>query len=172
MAERPTPALIKFVRRALRREPGLSFEQLLEHWRLQRGGAVEGDTALLRVVYDEEVVASRERRPAVRQPNHDRIVLLTVVGWFAAHLLLLAILGMPSYLECRGTPQPPRSLFLGCGVRLGLTALGIGGVQVPYGLIAGLSLRQPRPAVAQGILIGTGAVALLFTVLCFGAAGA
>jgi hypothetical protein len=104
-------------------------------------------------------------RARTRDPKHDQTVLLAIAGWFAAHVLLLALLGGPAYVQCQGSPA-----FPGCGAGLGLTALSIGWVQLVYGLPVAFIVRGKRSAVAQGIFIGTGVVSGLFTVLCFGSA--
>jgi hypothetical protein len=173
MAE-PQPALIKFVRRAVRREPGLTFEQVLERWRVQTGTAAEDDAELLRTVYneevqyDQEVHAIRVDPPRPREANYSRVVLIALAAWIAAHLALLAALGLPAYAACRAGETTSGSL--GCGINLGLTALAIGWLQPVYGVVIALVVRPRRTAVAQGIFIGIGVVTLLFTVLCFGGA--
>jgi hypothetical protein len=168
MAEARAPALIKFVRRAMRREPGLTFEQLLERWRLQAGAAAEDDAELLRTVYDEEAQGIRVD-PRPREANYSRVVLIALAAWIAVHLALLAALGLPAYAACRAGETSSGSLT-SCGINLGLTALAIGWIQPFYGVVIGLIVRPRRTAVAQGIFIGLGVVTMLFTVLCFGGA--
>jgi hypothetical protein len=104
-----------------------------------------------------------------REPRYDRIVVLTIAAWMVAHLLLWAVLGLPDFFRCvNGATGPYRS---GCGMALGLTSLLIGGVQLVYGLLVGLGIREWRRPIGEGILIATAVVALLHTVLCFGVAG-
>jgi hypothetical protein len=84
--------------------------------------------------------------------------------WIAAHLVLLGVVGVPGYLDCR---MPARE---GCGSTVSIIALVIGWGQLVYGLIAaGIVALVKRTAVAQGILIGTTVVTFLFTAVCFGA---
>jgi hypothetical protein len=105
-----------------------------------------------------------------RASDHSRVVVTTFVIWTALHVLLLLGLGLPGYLDCRGQPDSTRNVFGGCGISLGLVALGIGWIQLLYGGLATLVLFIRRNmAVGQGVLIGAAAVTLLFTALCFGA---
>jgi hypothetical protein len=158
-----SPALVKFVRRALRREPDVSFDRLLERWRVQH--PQQDDEDLLRQVYDEEVAARGEARHA-RDPNYNRTVLVTAIAWVLANAALAVLVGLPGYLQCR--QRPPVGGFGGCGMNLGLVFLAVGGVQVVYGAIGGVvAARFSQPA-AQGVLIGIAAVFLLFGALCFG----
>jgi hypothetical protein len=90
-------------------------------------------------------------------------VLLSLGGWMAAHLLLLAAIALPAYQACLRAQQS-------CGTELGLTALAIGWIQPFYGIVIALILRRRQRAVAQGILTALGVTTLLFTVLCFGGA--
>jgi len=172
-----SPALVKFVRRAIRREPGLTLEQLEQRWRAQRaqraqpGEFVEVDAERLRTVYAEE--AQRARQPDAarpRSPTHGRTVLLTVGAWIAAHLVLLAALALPAYLACQRAPPASSLLGSGCGLPLGLTALAIGWLQPVYGVIIAFVIGGRRTAIAQGLFIAVGATTLLFTVVCFGGA--
>ena len=106
-----------------------------------------------------------EARERTRDPKHDQSVVLAIAAWFGAHVVVLALVGGLAYVQCQGS-----TVFPGCGAGLGLTALSIGWVQLVYGLPVAFIVRAKRPAVAQGIFIGTGVVSGLFTVVCFGSA--
>jgi hypothetical protein len=160
MAE-ASPALLKFVRRALRREPALSFEQVLERWSATPTARAD-DAEAVRQVYDEEIARAAERQQQTPDPRHGRKVLITAGVWVAAHLAILAAFDVPMYATCSGSE---------CGLGLALTALAIGWVQLIYGVIVGAVLSRSRPAISQGVFIGTGAVTLGFTFLCFGLLG-
>ena len=170
MAERESPALVKFVRRALRNAPGLTFEQLAERWNAQPGRAVEGNVESLRAVYDREVQVWRNPVARPRDPNHTRNVLLALALWMAAHLLLLAAIGLPAYQTCQRGPPNSTEFLGGCGMALGLTALAVGWLQPVYGVVIALIALRLNTAIAQGIFIAIGITALLFTALCFGGA--
>jgi hypothetical protein len=105
-----------------------------------------------------------ERGQGTREPRYDRIVVWTIVAWTVAHLLLWAALGLPDYFRCLNAP-PTR---YGCGWALLLPTLVFGYAQILYGLAVGLLIRKWRPPMGQGILIATGVVALLTTLMCFG----
>ena len=159
-----SPRLIKFVRRALRREPGISFEQLLERWRVQHPEPDDED--LLRRTYDKEQGTSPGAIGRDRDPNHNRTVLLTVVAWVLANTALALLIGLPGYIQC--TPRTGSGLF-SCGLNLGIVFLAVGAGQVVYGAMAAVVASRFGKAVTQGLLIGMGAVFLLFGAVCFGA---
>ena len=170
------PALLKFVRRSIRRNPAISFEELLDGWRARRGRPIdEIEATSLRDVYEEEAAALREQRlhsPAARHTQvagSGQIVWLTALAWIAAHLVLSGILALPGYYACRaGTSYGNSAMY--CALPFGLTVLAIGGVQLLYGLVLGFILLAANPrarALAPGIFIGTSVVATLNTVLCF-----
>jgi hypothetical protein len=162
MAERAaSPRLIKFVRRALRAEPRPEFEEVLGRWRAQPRSTE--DAELVRTVYTEELAVLS----APAEPPQTRVVLITVAVWIVAHIGLALGIGLPAYVSCRATGAT--GTFLGCGASLGLTFVGVGSVQLVYGLIAAVIAVRFRRAVAQGILIGMGTVLVLFTIVCFGA---
>jgi hypothetical protein len=169
MAEPRPPALVKFVRRARQREPQLTFEQLLERWRAQPGQVIEVDAELVRTVYDEDVQGIRPGPPP-REAHHSRVVIVSLAAWIGVHVVLLAAIGWPAYSQCRATEATPSTSFTSCGLTLGLTSLAIGWIQPWYGVAIGLVMYRRRPAIAQGIFIGLGIVAMLFTVVCFGGA--
>jgi hypothetical protein len=160
-----SPTLVKFVRRALRREPNVSFEQLLERWRLEHPD--QQDEPLLRQVYDGEVIGRTENATGgPHGPNYNRNVLLIVVAWVAANAALALLIGLPAYLQCR--QRAPGGTFGACGLNLGVVFLAVGAVQVVYGLITAVVAGRFSKSGAQGVLIGTAAVFLLFGALCFG----
>jgi hypothetical protein len=159
-----SPRLTKFVRRALRAQPDLAFEELLERWRAQAHGAGD-DEAIVRDVYDQQLAA----RTAPPEPNQNQLVIACSMIWIFANVGLVLVLGLPGYVECQNSGQTAPA-FGGCGVNLGLTFLGVGVAQLAYGTVASVIALQFRKAVAQGILVGMGAAVVLFTVLCFGAA--
>jgi hypothetical protein len=104
------------------------------------------------------------------QPADQTRRVLSALGiWVGAHVLLLALLAVPGYVECQSGPPSSNNLFGGCGVGLGLTGLAIGWIQPIYGIVAIIiAFRRHHTAVAQGLVIGVCAVTLLFTALCFG----
>jgi hypothetical protein len=107
--------------------------------------------------------------PRPPDPRHSRIVVRTAAIWVGLHVLLLIGIDAQVLAECRGSTEP--TLFGGCGANVGLVALAIGWIQLLYGALAGvILLLVHRIAVAQGVFIASAAVAVLFTVLCFGAA--
>jgi hypothetical protein len=103
------------------------------------------------------------RQQPTPDPRHGRKVLITAGIWIGAHVVLLAAFDVPIYAGCGGGS--------GCGIGLALVALTIGWVQLIYGVIVGAVLSRSRPAISQGVFIGTGAVTLGFTFLCFGLLG-
>ena len=159
-----SPALVKFVRRALRREPNLTYEQVLERWSAAPGARTD-DAESVRQVYDEEIAIAAARQQRTPDPMHGRKVLITAAIWFGAHLVILAAVDVPMYAGCSSSSSSE------CGLGLALTALAIGWIQLVYGLITGAVLSRSRPAIAQGVFIGTGMVTLGFTFLCFGLLG-
>jgi hypothetical protein len=161
-----SPRLIKFVRRALRADPKPSFEDVLARWRGQQGGEVEPE--LVRAVYDEELAGATQ--PAMRDANYSRIVLVTLATWLVVHVALALALGLPTYITCRQSGSSSAA-FGGCGFNLGVSFLLAGLAQVVYGVVLSVVAYQLRRPVAQGILIGMGIVVVLFTAVCFGAAG-
>ncbi|HEY1293846.1 MAG TPA: hypothetical protein VGJ60_12245 [Chloroflexota bacterium] len=161
MAE-PSPALVKFVRRALRRDATLTYEQILELWSAAPGGHSD-DADAVREVYDEERAIADARTRREPDPGHSRKVLITVAIWVGAHLVILAALDVPMYAGCSGSSE--------CGLGLALTAFAIGWIQLIYGVVTGAVLSRSRPAIAQGVFIGTATVTIGFTFLCFGLLG-
>jgi hypothetical protein len=106
---------------------------------------------------------------ADRPADQSRRVLSALGIWVGAHVLLLAALAIPGYVECQGSPPSSNNLFGGCGIGVGLTALAIGWLQPIYGVVGIIvAFRTHRTAIAQGLVIGVCAVTLLFTALCFG----
>ena len=113
---------------------------------------------------------SAARQPRASDPRHGRIVVLTVAAWVAAHLLLLAALGLPEYVRCINESRSA------CGMNLGVIAFLIGLVQLVYGVaiaivLAIVSVIRRTPPISQGILIGSAVVASLYPVLCVGITG-
>jgi hypothetical protein len=163
MAEpKASPRLIKFVRRALRRDRSLTYEVVLQRW---RAGSPEGPADdVVRRVYDEELAALTTPRAA--DPGHNRLVLGSAAAWILANALLVLAIGLRGYLSCR---QGGSSTTLGCGFGFGMLFLIVGVAQLLYGaVVAAIAYRIWKP-VAQGVLIGMGATTVLFTALCFGA---
>ena len=158
MPEPPSPALLKFVRRSVRRTPDTSLEEIFQRWRAEHPDAPDVDLDMLHAVYDAEQTNRRGPRP--RDPHHSRIVAYTIAAWIAAHAVLLAVIAGPA-CALGGGPSA------GCGLAVALISLGIGTLQLGYGLVAGALVSSRRPAVAQGLFIGAAIVALTFTVLCF-----
>jgi hypothetical protein len=164
MTERAaSPRLVKFVRRALRAEPRPTFEEVLARWRAQPRSDESAELVL--AVYDDELANFTE--PGAAEQAQTRVVLITVGIWIAVHTVLALGIGLPSFVDCRGSGSS--GAVGACGLGLGLTFLSVAVVQVIYGLIAALIVYRRRRPVAQGILIGLSSVLLLFTVLCFGA---
>lgn len=159
-----SPRLIKFVRRALRHEPDLRFEALLERWRVQAQG--EADEEMVRRVYAEEVAASAEL--AVPERYRTRLLVGTAVVWILVNAGLALLIGLQGYVDCRAGAPTGGGLF-SCGLNLGLVFLVVGIAQVVYGAIFSVIALRIRKPVAQGILIGMGAALVLFTAVCFGA---
>jgi hypothetical protein len=151
------------VREILRRSPHATFVEVEAAWRALHG---ETDLAQLRAEYDQELAERSQRRHDPRERQHGRKVLRTAALWIVGHLLVAVLLGLRGYLECRGGP-PPNFFFGSCGVNLGLMVVLIGLGQLVWGVAVGLSLRRQRPAVAQGILIGTAVFILATPVVCF-----
>ena len=104
------------------------------------------------------------------QPAQQTRQVLTALGvWVGAHVVLLAALAVPGYVDCQSGPPSSNNLFGGCGIGVGLTALAMGWIQPIYGVVAIIiAFRRHHTAVAQGLVIGVCAVTLLFTALCFG----
>jgi len=170
MPEEPTPPQIKFFRRLVRRSPELSFEEALDRWRAAHGEIEEGDVEGLRKLYDEEQAALLQGPPP-SDPNHGRTVMRTMVAWIGVHILVLVAVALPGYTQCTGQTGSANNLFAGCGITIGLTALGIGAAQLVYGVIAAVVLAMNRrTAIAQGLFISAAAVAVGFTAVCFGTA--
>jgi hypothetical protein len=159
-----SPRLIKFVRRALRANPNYTFEEVLASWKAQSHS--DDDPELVRTIYNQELAARNQ--PPASEAAHTRIVLITIAIWVVVHTAIALGIGLPTYIACRAqvaTGGP----FQWCGFSLGLTFLGVGAVQVVYGLIAAAIAFRVRRAVAQGILIGLSTVLVGFTIVCFGA---
>jgi hypothetical protein len=153
------------VRRALRRDPSLSYEQVLELWSAAPGGHAEEADAV-REVYGEERAMAASQSHWQTDPRHGRKVLITAALWVAAHLVILAAVDVPIYVECT------RSSTCGqVGFGPALTAFSIGWVQLMYGVVTGAVLSRTRPAISQGVFIGTAIVTIGFTFLCFGLVG-
>jgi hypothetical protein len=97
-------------------------------------------------------------------------VVITTIGiWIAAHVVLLAIVGVPVYADCAGSGVATNDTFGGCGVSVGLAALAIGWIQLAYGLIGAVIVYATgHHAVSQGLFIAAPIVAFAFTLLCFG----
>lgn len=158
------PRLIKFVRRALRANPKPTFDEVLEGWRARAGGDVSAEH--VQSVYDEEL--ARAAQPTPRDPNQGRTIRIVVGVWLLAHVVIALGLGLPSYMTCR-SPTPGDYATL-CGLGLGLSFLFVGIGQVVYGAIAAfVAHRLHRASITQGLLIAFSTVAVLFTVVCFGA---
>jgi hypothetical protein len=168
MAEQPSPGLIKFIRRAIRRQPDLSYEEVVQRWQSQHGELSEEQRQSVQAIYDEER-ARPSQAPREQDPRHSRRVVTSIAAWIVLHLIVLLGFGVPVYTRCLGETTTA-TVSSGCGVNLGLVALLIGWVQLFYGVIGGLIVAHWRTAIGQGIMIGSAAVTLLFTVLCFGAA--
>jgi hypothetical protein len=91
VAEPPDTALVKFVRRVLRREPAASLAQVLEAWQRRRGEAVdEAQRAQLQTVYEEEAAALREGR--TRTSEGGLVVGCGLV--LVADVVILVLLGL------------------------------------------------------------------------------
>ena len=97
-----SPALVRFVRRALRRDPTLTYEQLLELWRTGPG-AHSDDADAVREVYDEERATAEARSQRQADPRHGRKVLVTAAIWVGAHLVILGAFDVPMYIGCSGS---------------------------------------------------------------------
>ena len=141
----PTP--LEIVREVLRRRPDAPYYDVVATWRARHP---DGDLTELRREYEEEV--AQRQRPSTSD-HHDRTVLRTAAFWILAHLLIWVVLSAPDNFR---------------GIGAALAALLIGGAQLLYGPIVGFIIRRHQLANSQGVFIGTAAVALLHTVLCFG----
>jgi hypothetical protein len=97
-------------------------------------------------------------------------VWFALFAWIAIHLLLVAFFSIPEYQRCRER-LIAASLRVQCGGVPAFAFLGVGFVQVLYGLAIGFVLRPFNAPLAQGVFIGVGSVFLLFTALCFGVVG-
>lgn len=164
-AEHPYTAALRFaVREVLQRNPNATYQEVEVAWRANRGDV---DAAQLRAVYEQETGRTPGSTAAAGQPQASDSVLPVAALWVLVHVGLWLVLGLPGYLQCLAALADSN-----CGRVLATTAIGVGGIQLLYGLPIGSLLALSRTSGGQGILLGTALVALFNTLLCFAGSGA
>jgi hypothetical protein len=146
----PDPALLKFVRRTLRRNPALTPDELVEQWHAQaeRAGrtATDAEDAWIRQMNAEEASAAAEHREEQSAGG----ILLGCASVLALNVIVVVLLSV---------------LDRGVG---GLALLGL--VQLLYLVPIGFVLwRRGNTPALQGLIIAA-AVTFSFSAACFGLA--